>query len=163
MGMFVSGKVAITATGVTDEKEVSADTDVIWIKPKMDFGTRQRVQGAATRVALAQQTKAQRKAAKKAAKKAQMDFDVGAYQIALLTFNILSWAGPSFAGIPCLPQNIERLDLDEPLVAMVLKEIGERNAPANADDDEDDEDDEVDDPNVLQLTPIAASSTRARS
>lgn len=143
--MFINGRVAVTAHGVIDEKDITPHDDVIFIRTKMDYGTRQRVIGA--------MVKAERKSEKtvrgkkgKTAAVPEMGFDVAAYQIALLTHNILEWRGPSFAGVACSPANIERLDPDEPLVKAVLEEIGERNPPAESDEDEDGED-EGNDPN----------------
>jgi hypothetical protein len=152
--MFVTGKVAITATGVSDEKDLSDQTDVIFIRPKMDYGTRQRVIGSAAKM-VEQQTSAPRRARRASAAKAQaakFDFDVGQYQIALLVHNVIGWAGPSFAGYACTPANVEKLDSDKPLVQMAIKEIAERNAPADADADAaDDEQLALDDPNVIEM------------
>jgi len=165
MGMFISGKVAITATGVTDEKDITKDEqgrvaiDVIYIRPKMDYGTRQRVVGAAAKLTQSpapQGNRRQRRAQRAQKKQEQnVDFDVGAYQIALLVQNVLGWDGPSFAGVACTPANIERLDSDNPLVQMVLKEIAERNNQGD-DDDGGDEPAELDAPNVIEATAVAA-------
>lgn len=116
MGMFISGKVAITAAGVTDEKDITTETDVIYIRPKMDYGTRQRVIGAATKVT-AQKAKSSRRKATQ-----DVTVDVGDYQIALLVHNVLGWAGPSFQGVACVAQNIEKLDSDFPIVAAVIQD-----------------------------------------
>lgn len=162
MGMFISGKVAITAAGVTDEKDITRDAqgrveqDVIWIRPAMDYGTRQRVVGSATKVkqSLTQGNRRQRRAARAQKQSVDAEFDVGAYQIALLVQNVLAWDGPSFVGVACTPANIERINPNEPLVKLVLVEIGERN---NMSDDDDDEPvAELDDPNVIEGTAVAA-------
>lgn len=149
MGMFVSGRVAITATGVTDEKDLGPGVDVIFIRPKMDYGTRQRVNGAAAKVRQSSVgNRRQRRAAKARGEKIEMDLDVGAYQLALLVENVLGWQGPSFVGFACEAKNIERLDPAEPLVAQVIQQIADRNV----DPDEDDEP-EGDDPNVIEAVP----------
>lgn len=159
--MFVSGRVAISAAGVTDEKDITSEMDVMFIRPKMDYGTRQRVIGAASKLVdkKIEGNRHERRAARKAGKK-DVDVDIGAYQLALLAQNILGWQGPSFANVSCVPANIERLDTDEPLVAMVLKEIGERNAGTAADEPEDDEDD---DPNVIEIEAKPTGRSRAIS
>lgn len=152
MGMFVSGRLAVTATGVIDEKDITPDMNIIFIRPKMDYGTRQRVLGSAAK--LVQVTAGNRKQRRAAAVKKRGDtndvqFDIGAYQIALLVHNILDWQGPAFAGYACLAANIETLNPDEPLVQRALQEISDRNTDPNADDEGDGEDD---DPNVLTMT-----------
>ena len=144
MGMFVSGRVAIATTGVIDEKDITPEIDVIFIRPAMDYGTKQRVIGSAAKLekVKAGGNRKQRRAAKARGEKQEtsMEFDVGAYQIALLNHNVLGWQGPSFKDVPCTPGNIETLNPNEPLVKVVLDEIGERNA---------DPDDEDDDPKEL--------------
>lgn len=158
MGMFVSGRIAITAKGVTDEKDITPLIDVVFIRTKMDYGTRQRVIGAAAKlVAKAGGNRKERRAAKKGKGASDVEFDVGAYQVALLVHNILGWQGPSFAGVACVPANIETLDTDEPLVKEVVQAISDRNVQESDTDEETDED--GDDPNVIDLKPIAKSLT----
>lgn len=154
MPMFISGRVAVTAAGVIDEKDITPQTDVIFIRPRMDYGTRQRVLGAGTKLALQQ---ARRKGKAKAP---DVDLDVGAYQIALLRYNILAWQGPSFVGVACTPAHIEQLNPDEQLVQRVLAEIAERNAPAGTRVESEGEDAaEDDDPNVVPGLVVAASTS----
>ena len=150
--MFISGRVAITKNGVTDEKDLTDAIDVVFIRPKMDFGTRNKVVGAAAKLAQqAQQAKGGRRADRRKAKdRAGMEFDVGAYQTALLVHNILGWAGPSFRGFACTPENISAIDPDEPIVTAVLDAIADRN------NQPEDDSPELDDPNVIDVT---ASST----
>jgi hypothetical protein len=55
----------------------------------------------------------------------------------LLEVNIKKWNGPDFQDrnghpIPCTTANIRRLDPNEPLVQKVLKIVGDRNEPPNA-------------------------------
>jgi hypothetical protein len=57
-------------------------------------------------------------------------FTNGAREMVLLKKNVLSWSGPDFDGVPCTPENIERLDPFEPFIVRVLEEIGSRNARA---------------------------------
>lgn len=104
--MFVSDKpVAITEGDNT-----------IYIKPKMDFGTRNAVIGAAAHVDFSDG-------------KPEAGMDIGSYQTALLELNIVGWSGPAFEGVPCTAVRIRRLDPDEPLVVRVLEEIAARNPP----------------------------------
>lgn len=88
----------------------------IYIRPKMDFGTKQRVQQAMLSITLGQ-----------AGHSSEVPLDMGAYNIALLVANVVRWEGPAFADVPCTPANIERLDSDEPLVEAVMAEINRRN------------------------------------
>jgi hypothetical protein len=137
--MFVAeGRVAVTAHGVIDEKDLTPETDVMFIRPKMTFGVQQRVIGSAMK--LSGLAGGRRKTARAAAP--EMQYDVGAYQVALMTHNVLAWQGPSFAGVACTAQNIARLDPAEPLVKRTLQEIVERNTT-----DEGEDEDEGNDPN----------------
>jgi hypothetical protein len=154
--MFVQGRVAVTANGVIEERLITPEMDVIFIRAKMDYGTTQRVIGAATKVAV---QSGRRKATRTKAKDNGIAMDVGAFQVALLVHNVLEWQGPSFAGVPCVAANIERLDPSEALVQRTLTEIGERNTHLLGGGAEDDEgDDEAADPNVLEGQPLAALS-----
>lgn len=87
----------------------------IYIRPKMDFGTRARVLDAIARIS----------ATEKGA--TNIGVTMGAYQIALAVHNIVGWEGPAFGATPCTPETIQRLDPDEPLVALALEEIARRN------------------------------------
>lgn len=114
MSMFVSNteRVAVTVDGV----------NTVYIRPKMPFGVQQKVVSAMT----------QMRADADAMNGVDATLDWGAYNMALMRYNILGWEGPAFqdeAGrpVPCTPANIERLDPDEPLVDKVLEEIQRRN------------------------------------
>ena len=95
---------------------VEGDPNTIYIKPRMDYGTRQRVMGAGTHL-------------KQSAVGGdpEPDFDLGAYNVALLTENIVGWAGPQLDTMECTPANILSIDSDDPLLDAVLKEINDRN------------------------------------
>lgn len=160
MGMFVRGRVAITVAGVTDEKDLTPETNVIFIKPKMDYGTRAKVIGEAAKIvakAWAQQNRQQRRAARgrKGQGSQEMEIDVGAHQLALLVHNIVGWQGPAFAGVACIREHIEMLDQDEPLVATVIEEIADRNAS-----DDEEPAGELDDPNVIEVAATASATKR---
>lgn len=102
---------------------VSVDgSNTIYIRPKMGYGIEQKVIGEATK--FTQATKSQNGSKAPAQ---TVEVNIGAYNMALLTNNIMRWEGPEFNGIPCTAENIALLDDSDPLVEMVLKEIAERN------------------------------------
>ena len=114
MSMFVSNtdRVAVTLDGV----------NIIYVRPKMSYGVLQQVMSAAAPVKVTPDAKDGLDAG----------LDYGAYNMALMKFNIVGWEGPAFqdeAGriVPCTPANILRLDPDEPLVSHVFKEIERLN------------------------------------
>lgn len=100
--------------------------NTIYIRAKMGYGIKNRVAGKAASVSTD-------------GKSADVDVDVGAYQIALLVLNVLGWEGPDFVDeetgkpVPCTPENIELADSDEPLWAEVLEEIARRNPQGRPD------------------------------
>lgn len=163
--MFITGRIAITAPGavttaggVTDEKDLNDQVNVIFLRPKMDFGTRNKVVGEAAKIVQRKTSvgnRAQRRAArgKDRREKNEVEFDVGAYQTALLVHNVLGWAGPAFKGFACTPENIAALDPDEALVKLAIDEITNRNAGEDADEDTL----ELDDPNVIEATATTIS------
>jgi hypothetical protein len=97
--------------------------NVIWIISKMGFKKRRLVGDALTRIE-ARQGGAEDAASDRGATSAAT---IGAYQVALMHHNILSWEGPAFAGVPCTEKNIDRLDAEESLVAFVIDQIRQRN------------------------------------
>ncbi len=113
--MFVdTSRVPITADGEIDHSAVTPDIDVIYIRRRMDYGTSQKVFSALTNIS-----------GEDGVGKASLDF--GAFQVALAQHNILDWSGPGFAGIPCTPKNILRLDPAERILIVALNAIQERN------------------------------------
>jgi hypothetical protein len=120
-----TSRVAVTADGEIDPKAVTPDMDVIYIRKKMDFGTKQRVISAAMKIA-AEMGKGKTDAEPEAA------IDVGAWQLALAQHNILDWSGPAFGGLPCTAKNIARLDPAFPVLQRALACISERNQEAAA-------------------------------
>lgn len=140
--------------------------DVIYIKPKMGFGSLERVKGALTRSVI----QAEEGGALAA------EFDLGRANIALLVENIVGWEGPAFAdastgkSVPVNPVNIEQLDSDNPLVNLALAEINKRNAktlvgPGNGDknmgEDKDKDEGAGNDPNLTSATGGSSSSKAA--
>jgi hypothetical protein len=101
-------------------EENNDEADAIFIKPKMDFGTKQKVMSAAFQISSGG-------AGIEVSKGMNLDIQFGAIQTALLIHNIVKWSGPSFKDVPCKPENIQRLDPDEPLVEKVLRELDQRN------------------------------------
>jgi hypothetical protein len=158
--MFVRGRVAITAAGVTDEKDLTPETNVVFILPKMSYGVRSKVIGEAAKIVTKQQgaqNRQQRRAARsrRGEDSQEMEIDVGTYQLALLVHNIVAWQGPAFADVPCIRENIELLDQDKPLVAKVLEEISDRNSP-----NDEEPAGELDDPNVIEVAATASATKR---
>ncbi len=85
-----------------DTKRVEVRDDkgnVIGIRRKMDLGAVSYIQGVEPRERL----------------------------IELYAVNIIDWSGPDFAGVPCTPENIRRLDYDEPILEQVGDKIAELN------------------------------------
>jgi hypothetical protein len=102
------------------------EVSVIFIVGRMGSLKRSAVMDELTKIAVGQGDEA---AAGGAAK---VSMNMGAYQMALLYHNLLSWEGPEFrdeAGnpVPFTRANIEQLDLDNPLVKAAIAEIGRRN------------------------------------
>ncbi len=105
--MFVdTSRVAVTVDGEIDPLAVTPDMDVMFIRKRMDFGTRSKVISAFVEVS---------------------GLDVGALQLALAQHNILDWQGPSFGGAPCNAKTIAQLDPEHPLLVKALERIAERN------------------------------------
>lgn len=125
MSAFVdTSRIAVTAEGEIDPKTVTPDMDVMFVRKKMDFGTANRVQGAAMKLAAKMGANEDPEAA----------IDVGAWNLALAQHNILDWSGPAFAGAPCNHKSIARLDPDFPVLKMAMKVIGERNSSGESAD-----------------------------
>jgi hypothetical protein len=111
MAMFISPSAKVPVT---------LDGNTIYIKAKMDAGTKAAVQNQITATGVIDKDTELSK--------------LGAYSLALLEYNIVSWEGPAFVDgkgmpIPCNKLNIGRLDLDEPLIVLVREQISERNKP----------------------------------
>jgi len=86
----------------------------IYIKPRMDYGTKSAVMDTLAKMNVAN-----------GVPETQLMF--GAYSVALLVRNIVRWEGPQFEGVPCTPAIIVTLDPSEPLVELVVEEITRRN------------------------------------
>jgi len=94
--------------------DVTVGENTICIRPKMDLGTKNRAMDALAAIG-------------RENGETEMAVHLGAYQVALMKENIVSWRGPAFTGVPCNAANIAKLDPDEPLVELVLDEIVARN------------------------------------
>lgn len=102
--------------------------NIIYVRKKMDFGTRNKVISAATKVTT--HTNGTGNGATEPTgdtQKADASFDLGAYNLALAQHNILGWEGPLFEGVPCTPQNIARFDDSDPLIEKVLAYLNDAN------------------------------------
>lgn len=132
--MFVdTSRIAVTVDGEIDHKDITPEMDVMFIRKKMDVETLAKVQGDAAQVKVPK--KKQPGEEDEEREQSVTDFvNFGAYQLALMHYNILTWQGPSFVGVPCNKKTIGQLDPNEPLVQMVLTRIGERNNRAAGSD-----------------------------
>lgn len=101
----------------TSKIEVSDGTNTFYIKRRMDFGTRCRVEDTMTQMAM------------KNGAVDSIQLTIGAQKLALAIHNIIGWKGPDFAGVACTPENIERLDPDYPLLVQAQERITHLNLP----------------------------------
>lgn len=112
MSAFVSeDKVPVTIDGV----------NIIYIKPKMNYGSKKRVQGAIIGTVSEMRRGGM-----------GMDIDLAHSNIVLLEENVVGWEGPDFMndkGVKMAVNrvNLDKLDPDYPLLDMVLAEINARN------------------------------------
>lgn len=112
----------------TSKLEVRDGDNVIWIKRRMDFGTKCRVEDTLTQMALVN------------GRTGDIRFTVGAQRLALAVHNIVGWSGPDFVDpitqkpIACSPEAIERLDPTYPLLIRAQQRITELNATQEQDD-----------------------------
>lgn len=98
-----------------DPSEVLSETppNVIYIRAKMDVATDAKVKSELVTMAPDNKT---------------VEMRLGENAVALLVHNIVRWEGPDLGGVPCTPEQIRKLDPTEPHIALVLDEIGRRNA-----------------------------------
>lgn len=90
----------------TDRVAISDDAgNTVWVRRRMDLGAVSRVQGAKQ----------------------------GEQLIALYVANILAWQGPDFKGMDCTPENIEKLDPNDPFWEQVATRIAELNKREDVD------------------------------
>ena len=95
---------------------VTEGPDTIYILPKMNFAQREQAEDAIRRISASTQGGA-----------SGVEVNVGAYRIALLRINVVAWEGPGFEGMKCSPEQIDRLDPDDPLLEKAMQEIVQRN------------------------------------
>lgn len=88
----------------------------IFIKQKLNFGEKMRVQKAALRIE-----------ATGAKSEFKTEYDAAAYQTQLLLESIVRWHGPAFENRACNAANIAELDPTDPLLDKVIAEVSERN------------------------------------
>ena len=115
MSMFVSQEGV--PVSVDSDDTPAAERNTIWVKEKMDVGTQNRMLSAMVQI----------REQSGDVEGTRMTYDLGAYNLALLKYNIVRWEGPEFSAMPCTPENIERLDPDNPLVVAVLERLNELN------------------------------------
>lgn len=101
---------------ILDGQGQGQEPNVIYIRARMDVTTRAKVQNAMT-------------SASSNDGRLEVAIRPGDNLVALLVHNITRWAGPDLGSIPCTPEMIGKLDANDPHVARVLAEIGDRNKP----------------------------------
>jgi hypothetical protein len=89
--------------------------NIIYIKPKMGYGSKKRVESALVYVS-----------------DVESHYDLGKYNMVLLRENIISWEGPLFVDeqrrpLKYKPDLLENVEPDHPLLDKVLEEINTRN------------------------------------
>ncbi len=110
----------------TDRVRIALPDDpenAIYIRPKMNMGQKNHVQGASLSLG----------------EGGKVALDVAAGNNALMDVNFVAWEGPKFtleSGklAPCTPTYFRQLDPNDPLVELALKEINERNKEAKSPD-----------------------------
>lgn len=117
MSIFLSNSARVRVV-LPDDPE-----NAIYIRPKMNMGQKNHVQGASLSMG----------------RDRQLTLDVAAGTNALMDVNFVAWEGPKFmleGGklAPCTPQYFRLLDPSDPLVELALKEINDRNKEAESPD-----------------------------
>lgn len=111
----------------TSKVEVRDGDNVIWIRRRMDFGTKCRVEDTLTQMAL------------KNGQPGDIRFTMGAQKLALAVHNVVGWDGPDFLDpttkrpVACTPENIEKLDPNYPLLVKAQARITELNTVEDTD------------------------------
>lgn len=103
----------------TSKVAVRDGSNTIWIKRRMDFGTKCRVEDMLTRMAISGTGN----------RTGEIQFTLGAQRLALAVHNIVAWEGPEFNGVPCDQEHIEKLDPEYPVFKAALDKITELNQP----------------------------------
>lgn len=103
----------------TSKVAVRDGPNTIWIKRRMDFGTKCRVEDMLTRMAISGT----------GSRTGEIQFTLGAQRLALAVHNIVAWEGPEFNGVPCDQDHIEKLDPEYPVFKAALDKITELNQP----------------------------------
>jgi hypothetical protein len=105
-------------TDPTDREAIRDEAgNTIWIRRKMGWGVRNRVNSAATQIG-------------GTGGDMSSSVDIGAYRNALLLVNILAWDGPDLGGKPITQESLD--DLDPELGERVYDRIGELNPAPKA-------------------------------
>lgn len=117
MSIFLSSNARVRVALPEDQE------NAIYIRPKMNMGQKNHVQGAI--LGLGENGKA--------------TLDVAAGNNALMDVNFVAWEGPKFTLengklAPCTPQYFRQLDPSDALVQLALKEINDRNKEAASPD-----------------------------
>lgn len=100
-----------------DEKKPEEQQRFITIRAKMDFGARARLNNLAIKT-----------------EKQEGACSTDQYHLFLLEVNVLSWGGPGYIGVAVTPQNIHRLNPNDPLTVAAVEKIIEVNVPEESPD-----------------------------
>lgn len=112
----------------TSKVAITEGENTIYVKRRMDFGTKCRVEDYLTKIAVMD------------GKTREVQFTLGAQRLALAVHNIVGWDGPDFVDpvtkkpIACSPESIERLDPTYPLLIKAQERITELNTDKEAPD-----------------------------
>lgn len=148
MPLFIKGRIAVTAEGVIDERDITPEMNIVFIYPKMPYGVKQEVLGRMMRMSMPVERKTPRgrhappaiqNGRSQQQQPHEIEMDFGAYTKELLAANILGWQGPDLYDVPLTRENIFCINDEDPLWARVLQEIGERNKGLAGEDAEDDD------------------------
>lgn len=107
------------------------DGNRVWVKAKMDLRTQAAVERELIQMRI--------NTADAGSQNVDILFSQTAQKLTLLKHNLVKWDGPMFVDngrrVPCTPEMIEQLDLDECRVwiDLVADKIGELNRPKTAD------------------------------
>lgn len=106
-----------------DENLPFEQRDVVWIKPRMDFGTERRVMSQLQKIKM-----------DRGDGELHGELDIASQNFVLLQYNILRWQGPGFDGRKFNAETLAELNKDDPLMDAVLEEINRRNLPKAKDE-----------------------------
>jgi hypothetical protein len=115
MGKF-AGKNRVPVT-------IDGDPNTIWVVDKLNYGMRQRVISAMAHISAETGHAVGRT-------DVSLNFDVGAFNIAVAQVAIVGWEGPDFEGVELTRDSVLELDYQDPLVKRALEMAGGKASAA---------------------------------